>query len=391
MTSPPCQGFSMAGLRKGSILFMNSLEYIRVNKPRYFDFENVKGLLSHDKKNKDAIYGRTFQEWINYLGGKSVNGVPTLFPAEGSVPYHIYFKVINAKKYGVPQNRERIFIVGIRDDVDNHFHWPKSFPLKKRLKDVLETEVNEKYFLSDVALEGLFNHSERHKEAGNGFGANISDENEISHTIKSPYYKDGSDQLIELNQVGSLYPDNSDAGRIVDPSGISCTIKAEGGGMGAKTGLYAIDEIEAGRIIGRNPQNPKSRAIGLPTEQTIEVNEDCTIVNTLTTVQKDNVFILGYTRDEKGKVTSRHKKDIANTIHTSIGGGGNTDQFAISSKRIRRLTPRECFRLMDFPEDFKITVSDTQAYRQAGNSIVVEPLALIIAKLLKIPYHGKPN
>ena len=119
MTSPPCQAFSMAGKRLGKedkrgILFFNSHEFIQKNKPRYFIFENVKGLLSHEN-------GKTFQEWLNYLGGKSINGLPVLFTDENAVPYHIYYKVLNAKKLNVPQNRERIFIVGIRDDKDNFF------------------------------------------------------------------------------------------------------------------------------------------------------------------------------------------------------------------------------------------------------------------------------
>jgi DNA (cytosine-5)-methyltransferase 1 len=114
MTSPPCQAFSLSGKRLGKddergILFFNSLEFIQKNKPRFFIFENVKGLLSDDN-------GKTFQEWINFLGGKSVNGLPVIFPYENCVPYHIYFKVINSKHHGVPQNRERVFIVGIRDD-----------------------------------------------------------------------------------------------------------------------------------------------------------------------------------------------------------------------------------------------------------------------------------
>ena len=96
ITSPPCQAFSNAGKRLGKldkrgILFFNSLEFISKNKPRFFVFENVKGLLSHDKTNKKAEFGNTFQEWLNYLGGKSVNGKHTFFPYENSVPYHIYF------------------------------------------------------------------------------------------------------------------------------------------------------------------------------------------------------------------------------------------------------------------------------------------------------------
>ena len=122
MTSPPCQAFSLAGKRLGKedkrgILFFNSHEFIKENKPRFFIFENVKGLLSDDG-------GKTFSEWINMLGGKSVNGLPVLFPYEDSVPYHVYWKVLNAKEHGVPQNRERVFIIGIRDDQDNNFRFP---------------------------------------------------------------------------------------------------------------------------------------------------------------------------------------------------------------------------------------------------------------------------
>ena len=118
----------MAGKREGSVLFYNSHEFITKNKQRYFIFENVKGLLSHEK-------GRTFQIWLDMLGGKSVNGNPVIFPREDSTPYHIYHQVLNAKHYGVPQNRERVFIVGIRDDADNIFQFPKPFHLAKKLKD----------------------------------------------------------------------------------------------------------------------------------------------------------------------------------------------------------------------------------------------------------------
>lgn len=153
MTSPPCQAFSLAGKRLGKddskgrgILFFNSLEFIEKNQPRYFIFENVKGLLSDDN-------GRTFQEWVNLLGGKSVNAVPVLFPYEGSVNYHLYWQVLNTKEHGVPQNRERVFLIGIRDDKDNDFRFPVKEHLTKRLKDVLEEEVIEKFYLSDAAVD----------------------------------------------------------------------------------------------------------------------------------------------------------------------------------------------------------------------------------------------
>ena len=108
MTSPPCQSFSLAGKRKGEddkrgVLFYNSHDFIKQNKPRYFIFENVKGLISDDK-------GNTFAKWVQFLGGKSVNGLPTLFKHDEAVNYHLYWKVLNAKNYGIPQNRERVFL-----------------------------------------------------------------------------------------------------------------------------------------------------------------------------------------------------------------------------------------------------------------------------------------
>jgi DNA (cytosine-5)-methyltransferase 1 len=173
MTSPPCQAFSLAGKRKGEkdkrgVLFYNSHEFIVKNKPRYFIFENVKGLKSDAK-------GRTFQVWLDMLGGKSVNGNPVIFPREDATPYHIYHKVLNAKNYGVPQNRERVFIIGIRDDADNNFHWPKAIPLVKRLKDVLEKEVDKKFYLSESNIDALLVYNNRQLENGNGFSAKFRD------------------------------------------------------------------------------------------------------------------------------------------------------------------------------------------------------------------------
>ena len=137
-------------------MFHNSHEFIKKNKPRFFIFENVKGLLSHERNSKDSKeIGKTFQTWINYLGGKSINGNPVIFPMEEAVHYHIYWTVLNTKNFGIPQNRERVFIVGIRDDEDNVFSWPQEVPLIKKLKDVLQDDVDEKYFLSDKMVSGL--------------------------------------------------------------------------------------------------------------------------------------------------------------------------------------------------------------------------------------------
>ena len=277
MTSPPCQAFSLAGKRLGKedqrgILFFNSLEFIRVNKPRYFIFENVKGLLSDDN-------GRTFSEWVNLLGGKSCNGNVTMFPYNDAVPYHIYWKVLNAKNYGVPQNRERVFIIGIRDDADNNFNWPMEEVLSKRLKDVLEEEVLVKFNLS--------------KEA-------------IDKCLKSQANKD-----MLIKEVDDV-----------------CKCIVTGYYQGVMVGDYRTDEGFRWREDGNSP---------------------CIMAS-----MRDN-FNENYTAQNPPIINKDYK--------------------------IRRLTPRECFRLMDFPDTFTWPVSDSQAYKQAGNSIVVNVLAKIIKNL----------
>ena len=307
MTSPPCQAFSLAGKRKGEddkrgILFYNSHEFIKKNNPRYFIFENVKGLLSDDN-------GKTFARWIDYLGGKSVNGNPVIFPHEESVSYHVYHKVKNAKNYGVPQNRERVFIIGIRDDTDNNFSFPKEQPLIKRLKDVLEKNVDKKYYLSEKMINGFINKPTK------GF----------ENRFKPLSISDDAANCVTTN-AGSRITDNYLKVKSAQTLTTSCN-----------------QGIAIGAIRGRNPDNPKSRKSGLETTQMLEINENGTS-NCLTTVQKDNVVVENY--------------------------------------RIRKLTPRECFRLMDFPETFDFScVSDSQAYKQAGNSIVVNVLIELIKKL----------
>jgi len=251
VSSPPCQTFSIAGQKAGKndkrgILFYNTLEFIKTNQPRFFIIENVKGLLSDDN-------GNTFNEWIVSLGGKSINGLPVIFPYDEAVKYHVYYSVLNAKNYNVPQGRERVFIIGIRDDKDNNFGFPIEQPLIKTYESCLERNVNNKYFLSEKMLSYLQNNSVKQQARGNGFKFTPIDPfNEIGHVAKTITTKEGS--RIENN-------------------------------------------------------------------------------------------------------------------------------FIYDNGKIRKLTPRECFNFMGFDKDFKIIVSDTQAYKQAGNSIVVNVLAEILKRL----------
>lgn len=294
MTSPPCQAFSMDGRRLGKddergILFFNSLEFIRINNPRFFIFENVKGLLSDDD-------GKTFNEWINMLGGKSVNGVPILFPYDDSIEYHLYWKILNAKEHGVPQNRERVFLVGIRDDQDNQFRWPIEEYLIKTLNDVLESEVEERYFLSEAVIDKMIAYEKRQIENGNGFRAKFHDTSKPMSALKV------------------------------------------GGG-------------KCGDLV----------KIKSATSKGYEIAEDGDSIN----------FQVPNSDTRRGRVG----KGIAQTLATSC------KQAVLTNYRIRRLTPREYFRLMDFPDTFTWPVSDSQAYKQAGNSIVVRVLEKIIKNL----------
>lgn len=351
MTSPPCQAFSLAGKRLGKedkrgILFFNSLEFIQINKPRYFIFENVKGLLSDDN-------GKTFSEWVNLLGGKSVNGNPVIFPYEDAVPYHLHWQVLNAKHHGVPQNRERVFLVGIRDDKD--FRFPIEEHLTKRLKDVLESDVDSKYFLSEKGIEHIL--------AKEGVYTGIN-ESPI-RCLTTRYSASLAGTFIKIKSATSKGYEEATEGDSINFSVPSSETRRGRVGKGVAQTLDTGCQkgVMIGAFRGRNTDNPSDITTGSPTEQRLEINSQGTS-NTITSVQKDNVVILGYTRDSKKSV-------------------GNTDQFVLQDNyRIRRLTPRECFRLMDFPDTFTWPVSDSQAYKQAGNSIVVNVLYKILKNLL---------
>ena len=178
----PCQAFSMAGKRRGfddtrGTLFYDALRYLKQHKPRYFIAENVKGLLSHN-------LGKTFQTIIDCLA-KTINYQYSILPFD-NLGYHIHYKVLNTKDFGIPQNRERIFIVGIRDDSDNNFRFPKEIPLKIKLKDILQDnpnykkyKVDNKYYLSNKAVKRIKRHN------------NKSLNNNVSNTIHAGYYKGG--------------------------------------------------------------------------------------------------------------------------------------------------------------------------------------------------------
>lgn len=350
MTSPPCQAFSLAGKRLGKedkrgILFFNSHEFIQVNKPRFFIFENVKGLLSDDG-------GKTFQEWVNMLGGKSVNGLPVLFPYEESVPYHLYWQVLNAKHHGVPQNRERVFLVGIRDDADNKFQFPREEHLIKRLKDVLEQEVDSKYFLSEKLMSWIDSHREK-RGSSNKYPL---DENDIGACMVARYGKNGAeDPYIKVKSATSRGYEEAQEGDSINFSVPNSETRRGRVGKGvAQTLDTACNQAVMVCSFGRSDEEKKRRR-----EHFKKTGKDSGSF-------KDKELIL-------------KNQDYCDTL---LANPNPQKEGLISENyKIRRLTPRECFRLMDFPDTFTWKVSDSQAYKQAGNSIVVNVLYKILKQL----------
>ena len=169
----PCQAFSLAGSRKGfeddykgmsrGTLFFDVARICEYHKPKVIFCENVKGLTIHDK-------GRTFKVIIGTLE---------------ELGYAVYYKVLNSKNYGVPQNRERIYIVAFRNDIDSSkFQFPEATDSTKTIRDILEEdEVSVRYYLSTQYIETLKRHKARHEAKGNGFGYEIRSLDGIAGTI----------------------------------------------------------------------------------------------------------------------------------------------------------------------------------------------------------------
>jgi DNA (cytosine-5)-methyltransferase 1 len=175
----PCQPFSHAGHKKGfedtrGTLFFDICRIANHHKPKILFLENVKGFVGHNK-------GKTFttvKETLNDLG------------------YTVYTKILNAKNFGVPQNRERIYIIAFRESVS--FDFPTEINQIVTVGDILQESVDEKYFLSDLLWAGHQRRKLEHKQKGNGFGYSLFNHQSLyTSTISARYYKDGSEILID--------------------------------------------------------------------------------------------------------------------------------------------------------------------------------------------------
>ena len=398
--SSPCQDFSTAGKQKGiynadgSLTRSGLLKHVERlltdsvlfgTQPKYLLMENVKGLVS--KK-----FMPDFQRWLDKLE---------------QLGYNNYWQVLNAKDYGIPQNRERVFVVSIRKDIDTKgYKFPSPVPLQKRLKDMLEPQVDEKYYLSADKVEKFVD------------ALNKKIENQdISYCIDANYWKGTTPQQFLNKNRRQLVKE------------VSNTIRCGGGGSldGKHTWDIVVEPLCAASR-GRNPDNPSDRTAGSPTEQMLEINyTGCT--NTLTSVQKDNYVVEpkviqvgnivstgNWDNPQRGRIYSSDgcspalntmqggglepKIVIGSTqknayigsvenhspcLTSAMGMGGGQIPMIANSYRIRKLTPRECWRLMGVKDEQfdKISgISNSQLYKLAGNSIVVDVLMGIFKNLL---------
>lgn len=443
--SSPCQDFSVAGKQAGgekgsgtrSSLLWECERIIRAVKPKYLLMENVKALTS--KK-----FMPLFQAWLRTLE---------------SLGYQNWWKVLNAKDYGIPQNRERVFVVSILGG--GKYYFPNPIPLTKRLKDVLEQNVDEKYYLSYKICERF-----HYKKIGQDI---------VGSTLGEDCTRSGQRDLVygTENKIGSLSAtDYKQPKQILEPMALD------------EQNNYVRQDVCVGTLTtdGSSPKH-NNRVIEplccasrkRDTEQQLEINKNGT-TNAITTVSKDNYLIVpeatkqGYAKAYEGdsinfeqpnsktrrgrvghqmantltchcnqgvvepkvmqepinlypnsgnpqagrvynaqgispamdtcqggnrmpKITEMYNpynkseiKDVAPTQTTFCASTSNSSAVLIkyNNYRIRKLTPRECWRLMgvrDYQFDKLHDISNSQLYKMAGNSIVVDVLMAIFKNL----------
>lgn len=449
----PCQAFSMAGHRKGfedtrGTLFFNSLEYIAIHKPRVFIAENVKGLLSHDKvKGSKSKYGKTFGVIRDALA-LTINGQHNLYKYDDCVNYHIYFQILNTKDYGVPQNRERIFIVGFRDEIDaSNFKFPKTIPLKKSLKHILEPVVNQKYYLSDKMMEYLLGR----KNNFNAGKINFKGSDDIASTLQASPSLDISDNIIDeekhlkrsriTNDTNDISPtilankakQSTDAvyiresekkevivvndyGKIKEQDIFTCIDANYGKGIDNHSQRSMIMENDNPILVehrGHKVKEPKIITDGIvPTLRAESHGYETKVVeNNSILFDKENTVNLSNpnSKTRRGRVGVILQLNLNNNWGDSVKQqdrvydengimacvtSSRTDCKVFTKNRIRRLTPKECFRLMGYDDIFfekcSLVNSDTQLYKQAGNSMVVDTILHLLIQILKtlnIPYE----
>lgn len=455
----PCTDISVAGKQKGFIndngektrsgMYYEGIRILRKKKPALSIIENVKNLTGKRFKNE-------FEMVLSDLDNAG---------------YNSYWKVLNAKNYGIPQNRERVFIVSIRKDLDNgKFKFPEPFDNGLRLKDLLEDEVDERFYISDEKTKKFIknlntNDSENvdmgspkfignvnREDFGTGYAGGVWDDSHISPTLttmqgggRQPHIITGIDKsynnpkLIEtancitsredrgisnrksegaaVLKIGNINPSgNGMNGSVYSEDGLSPTLttnKGEGNKVAIKQATkQGYIECEVGGVADLSYPDSKTRRGRVQdngnTCPTITATETgiCRIEkslennsNKLTHEEWKQKMYKNFIEDADGEVsgviTNQSQnfgyrppmKGFSKTLRANASDTGIVDGV-----RIRKLTPKETFRLMGFSDkDFdaaqKVGISNSQLYKQAGNSIVVDVLYYIYRELyIAMPY-----
>ncbi|MCM1161576.1 MAG: DNA (cytosine-5-)-methyltransferase [Roseburia sp.] len=291
----PCQSFSLVGKQRGledtrGTLFYEYARLIDEIKPKVFIYENVRAVISHDK-------------------GKTWKKMQEVFKELG---YNFSWTVLNAKNYGIPQNRERLFVVGIRADIigKKEFTFPKPIPLEKKMKDFLMENAPGGYFLPKKGVEF------------------VTMEKNLAKRFTQI---DGDVQLCQKkNQQFNWHGD------------------------------FVFQSEE------------EARANNIPDLEKYFLSEK--VERYVLATGTKNFY-------SKPKTDLDVARPLLTTMHKMHRAG--VDNYVTTDGRLRKLTPRECLRLMGFSDSFKIVVSDTAMYQQAGNSIVVDVLIHIMEEIIK--------
>ena len=306
----PCQDISLAGKQKGlfnndgtqtrSGLFFEALRIIEATKPKIAIAENVKNLTGKKFKEQFELVLKSLEE----------------------AGYSNYWKVLNAKDYGIPQNRERVFIISIRKDIDKGYEFPEPFPLRLRLKDMLEDDVDESFYISNERTKSL-----------------QRDSINVEKIIVREATKKGYAEAVEGDSINFAQPNS-------------------------KTRRLRVGK-QVAQTLTTSPQQ------GVVTNKTICLNSKGGRggVEGLQPSLKDRIY------DSNGIATACTTSEFFLPNYTT------------KDLRIRKLTPLECWLLMGFDdEDFykaEAVNSNSQLYKQAGNSIVVDVIVKIYEKLFE--------
>lgn len=342
----PCQDFSIAGKQAGgdlgsgtrSSLMYETIRIVGKIRPKYVLWENVKNILSKKHKHNFDSYIET----MNILG------------------YNSYYKVLNAKDYGVPQNRERVYTVSIRKDIDMGYEFPEPVDLKTKVKDTLEDKVDEKYYLKEKGLNYVS------KRMGT-YTQMIDDSSEIA---RCPITAVGN-----TNWTGNFVLDKNNVGfKFPEPMELKLKLKdILEDEVDEK--YYLSDKFINGLLKHNEHHREKGTGfIWKPRDldgvaSTLRSNGAlCPTDNTIKCVQVAQMY--GTAREPNPQAGRIYDSDGLSPTMDSCNGGNRMPKVLINNYRIRKLTPKECWRLMGFDdEDFEkaqgVPTSNTQLYRQA--------------------------